>query len=110
MSFTNNSLQIRKDIDIWDITLFIAALTILIWALLKAIGIINTPVWIEMIPYFGGGLSIVSIAYKFGKIMNGLTILERKMTKLISMEKRLDKLEIEHNLAMCGRLKHINTQ
>jgi len=93
-----------KKFDIWDIMILIGALLIITWALLKSFGIINTPAWVEMIPYFGAGASIIGGAYKLGKIKKGIEETQEKVNKILKIEQRFIKLENEHNLAMGGKL------
>lgn len=69
----------------WQWMMYLGAITILIWALLKTFGIINTPISIEMIPYYATGISLLGISYKAGKIIRTVE----------TTEKRLDKLENE---------------
>jgi len=95
----------RKGFDFWDILMLIGAILILFWASLKAFGIISSPVWVEMIPYFGAGASLIGVAYKFGKMTRGIEETECKVDKLISLEKRFEKVENEHDLCMTGKLK-----
>lgn len=71
--------------DFWDILIIAGALIILIWALLKAIGYIHTPNWVEVLPYFGGGISIIGGAYKLGKIKKGIEQTEEKVDKIIAI-------------------------
>lgn len=94
----------KEERDIWTALIIFGALLILIWALLKAIGIIQSPVWVEMIPYVGGGLSIIGGAYKLGKIKKGIEETEEKVDKILKIEERFNKIEYEHNLAMNGKL------
>ncbi|MFH0978440.1 MAG: hypothetical protein V1837_04020 [Candidatus Woesearchaeota archaeon] len=94
--------------DLWDSLIVIGALAILLWALLKVFGIVRSPVWVEMIPYLGGGISILGGAYKLGKIKNGVEQTEQKVDKILAMEKRFNKLEIEHNLVMAGKMRIVH--
>lgn len=59
-----------KDISYY--AMISSALIIIILAFLKSIGIINTPNWITLLPYFAGGVSVLGITYHLGKIMNGI--------------------------------------
>ncbi len=95
----------KKDWDIWDIIILIGAVLIIGWALLKAIGVISSPIWVDMIPYVGGGVSIIGGAYKLGKIKKGIENTEKKVDKLVEIEERFNKVESEHKLAMNGKLK-----
>ncbi len=94
-----------RRIDFWQIVLIIAALIILFWALLRAFGIISSPAWVEMIPYFGVGISILGEVYALGKIKRGIEEIELKVNRVLKIEERFSKLENEHSLAMSGKLK-----
>jgi len=50
----------------------IAAMAIIIWALLKSFALINTPVWVEMIPYIAGGVAVLAAVLQLGKMMQKL--------------------------------------
>jgi len=89
----------------WDFLIIIGALVILIWALLKAFGVIHSPAWVEMVPYFGAGASIIGGAYKLGKIKKGIEQTDEKVDKILAIEQRFTKVENEHNLVMCGQMK-----
>ncbi len=78
--------------DIWTALIIFGALLILIWALLKAFGIIQSPVWVEMVPYIGGGISIIGGAYKLGKIKKGIGETEDKVDKILEIEERFNKI------------------
>lgn len=75
-----------KKLKIWDVLLWLGAILILGWALLKSFGIIHSPIWVEMVPYLGVGISIIGGAYKIGKI-------SEKIDKISSIKERFDKLE-----------------
>lgn len=95
----------KRDWDFWDIVILIGALIILFWAVLKALGIISSPVWLDVMPYFGVGAAIIGGVYKLGKIKRGIEDTERKVDKILNIEERFSKLEHEHKLAMEGKLK-----
>lgn len=101
----NNNMPKKEVVDFWDIIIIIGALAILIWALLKAFSIIQSDMWVEMIPYFGGAFSIIGGAYKLGKIKKGIEETENKVDKILKINERFAKIENEHNLAMDGKLK-----
>jgi len=82
----------------WDLIIWIGIALILGWAFLKSIGVINTSVWVEMIPYYGIGLAGLGGAYKVGKIMNGIEILLR-------IEGRFRQVENTHRMCIEGKLK-----
>jgi len=106
-----NVMNKRGSISFWDFLLWLGALLILAWALLKIFGVIHSPVWVEMIPFLGAGASLVGEAYKLGKIKNRIEETERKVDKLLGMEERFRKIENEHNLCMDGKLSiHTNNK
>ena len=107
-----NSLKVKvskmakkEAIDFWSILIFLGALAIFIWALLKAVGMIHSPAWVEMLPYFGGAASITGLAYNLGRIKKGIEITDNKVDEILKIEERFNKVENEHNLAMQGKLK-----
>lgn len=91
--------------DVWDAAIVSGSLLIIGWALLKAFGIIHSPVWVEMLPYFGGGTAILGAAYKLGKIKKGVEDTEKKVDRILRIESRFNSLEHEHKLAMGGKLR-----
>lgn len=95
----------KRRLDFWDILLIIVAFSIFGWALLKSVGILHSPVWVEMIPYLSGGIGILGVVYKLGKIKQGIDETKFKVNKILSIEQKFNKLENEHNLAMQGKLK-----
>jgi len=99
----NNLLDILMWVLIW-----IGAMIIIGWYLLKVFGIINTPIWIEALPYFGGGLSIAGGAYQLGRILKGIETTNRKVNhignKLIGFEDRFNKIEHTQELCIEGKL------
>ncbi len=48
-----------EKLNLWDVLAWIVLFGIVIWIILKMLGIINTPILIEYVPYFG-------IAYLLG--------------------------------------------
>lgn len=94
-----------KKEDFWNVLIVGGAILILIWALLKSLGIINTPVWVDMIPYFGVGASILGGAYRLGKIKKGIEETEKKVNVILNLEEKFNRIEHEHNLFMNGKLK-----
>jgi len=100
--------------DFWDLLLYGGAVTLIGWALLKSFGIINTPIWVEMLPYIALGVSIFGGAYKFGKMMEGmnrrLIRTEEKVTNLSRdfWSIKEDFIKVKHNQILCmdGKLGH----
>lgn len=94
----------KKGLDFWDALILIGSALILGWALLKALGIIHSATWIDMIPYFGVGASIIGGTYKLGKIKNGVEETHTKVDRLLKIEERFNRIEHKHNLIMQKKL------
>lgn len=43
----------EKKVSIWDVLAWIILVGILVWLVLKTLGIINTPLWLEYAPLYG---------------------------------------------------------
>ncbi|MDP2947125.1 MAG: hypothetical protein Q8N88_03340 [Nanoarchaeota archaeon] len=99
------SCRKKRGVDIRDVLILASALAIIFWAVLKSIGIIHSPVWVEMIPYASGGVALPGLVYNFGKIKRGVDETENKVNRILGINERFNRLEYEHNLAMQGRLK-----
>ncbi len=50
----------KKETEFWNTLIIVGAILIIGWALLKSFGVINSPQWVEMVPYFGIGVSIMA--------------------------------------------------
>lgn len=97
-------MEEKKSFD-WSWLIILGALIILVWALLKALSILQSPAWVEMLPYFGAGASIIGGAYKLGKIKKGIEQTDEKVDKILKIEERFNKVEHEHDLVMCGKME-----
>ena len=95
----------KEDITFWDVILWLGIIAIFLWALLKSFGVINSPIWVDMIPYFGLAGSAVGGAYKLGKIMECIENTNQKVDRLLEIEKRFENIETSHNLCINGELK-----
>jgi len=93
----------KKGANFWDYLIWIGLASILGWAFLKSIGVINTAVWVEMIPYYGVGSVGMGIVYKIGKIMKGIETTNEKVDRVLEIEKRFDKVEQTHQLCIEGK-------
>ena len=43
----------KRGLSFWDVLAWIVLVGILVWLILKGIGVINTPSFVELAPYFG---------------------------------------------------------
>ncbi|MFH1199725.1 MAG: hypothetical protein V1708_01525 [Candidatus Micrarchaeota archaeon] len=65
---------------------YLGAVAILLWALLKSFGIIHSPVWVDMIPFFGGGVSILALAYRADRFIQKI---EQKIDEMTAEVKKI---------------------
>lgn len=81
-----------KKMSFWDILAWIVLGLITLWLILKVMGIINTPLWLEYAPLFGA-------VYLAGRAMNILhrTAQDLQETKheVRSLEKYVGRMEME---------------
>jgi len=63
---------------------------ILGWALGKSLGVIHSPVWVEMVPYFGGAASLVAL----GKYLQKIDTLCRDVGEMKTDLKEIQKKAI----------------
>lgn len=56
----------------WRIIFWLGIIIILLWIIAKKSGLFNTPLIIELIPYFGGIISIMAFVREFGSLTNKL--------------------------------------
>jgi hypothetical protein len=93
----------------WDVVIWVSLVIILIWVLLKSFGIIHSPLWVEMIPYYSGLSFLLGIVYKAGKIVETINYMGYDIkvlkNKFDSFENRFSKIEHEHDLCIQGKLK-----
>jgi hypothetical protein len=101
---SNSSFMGKLKLSFWDALLWVGAVLVLVWALLKALGWIHSPVWVEMVPFFGAGASLVGASYKLGKMAKGIEDTQQKVDQLVKIEDRFKLLEHEHNLCKDGKM------
>ncbi|MBW2968657.1 hypothetical protein KY304_00190 [Candidatus Woesearchaeota archaeon] len=94
----------NKD-KIYDIIFWMSMLIMIVWIILKIAGIINSPVWIEMIPY----MSIVFAAGAFYQSINNakLDMADLKI-RMGAVELKFHDLEKEM-VSVKTTFKHFNS-
>ncbi len=81
-----------------DVIFWLALLLLAFWIIAKLLGLINTPIIVEIIPY----ISAVFIA---GSIWQQFKYVERDVEDIKIIARRFEKLEHEHKLVIDGKLK-----
>lgn len=77
--------------DIWTWLIIVGIAVIAFWAILKAFGLINTPVWVEMIPYWAGSGVLAGFLVKLGRILQKVDTVCRDVD---NMKGKLDELRV----------------
>ena len=73
-----------KKIDWAGIVFYVSIAVLFLWALLKALAVIRSPVWVDMIPFF-------SIAFAAGAFYQKVARLAEDMTLLLGKVEHIDK-------------------
>jgi len=90
--------------DIWSLLIKWGALIIVLWALGKSFGIINSPIAIEMIPYIGGGLGLLGAGMKLGRIFEKTEKIEKDVREIKS-DVGLIKIKVNSHDIKIGSLE-----
>ncbi|MBU3923494.1 MAG: hypothetical protein KJ592_01105 [Nanoarchaeota archaeon] len=89
----------RAEFDIGLFLMLLGAVVIIVWALLKSFGIINTPVWVEMLPYLFGGVSIFGAVAYFFNLIGEVRYNGKILRRMEGM--RDDFIEVRNNQRLC---------
>ena len=91
--------KIQINID-WSVAFWLGILTVFLWLLAKAVGLIHTPWYIEVIPYIGGLIALGAIVKEIGKYAQKIDTLvyEVKEIRLDMKDLRLRSENHENRL------------
>lgn len=95
----------KKRLGFWDYLLWGGAIIILVWALLKMFGIIQTPAWVNAIPIAAGALSLFGVAYKVGKIMQEIEHTNNKVDNIFEIKNNVQKIKNNQMNCLTGKLR-----
>lgn len=89
----------KRNLDFGDLLIYGGALVLFVWTMLKVLGIINTPLFVEMIPYFTGIAVIIGLGEKFLGMFNEINTLSNKVTALEGNmgDVKIDLKEMRHD-------------
>jgi len=83
--------------DIADLLIWLGIAVVTLWALGKVMGWISSPVWVDMIPIFGGIATIAGISIKVGRVLQKLDVViddvEGMKDEIKTIDKRVTVLE-----------------
>ena len=96
----------KIDLSIWDILFWLGLIILATWLVLKLSGVIQSPLWQDLLPTGGAIILILLSAWgKLTKIDNIEKDVRRINFKLEKFGESLTELKTEHNLIKQGRLK-----
>ncbi|MFA4886909.1 MAG: hypothetical protein WC595_01725 [Candidatus Nanoarchaeia archaeon] len=91
-----------NDLKVSDILFYLGLASIFFWALAKSLGIIHSPTWQKMLPYFGavftagvGWNRFMHLEKRVGKMVNGLMNVEKEVQN-VSHRLGLFQEEVHH--------------
>ncbi len=88
---------------ILDVIIYSCFIFVLIWSILKGIGVINTPLFVQQLPVMTGVLGLLGFAYKIGRFVENV---EQRLSQHDSRFGHIDKqLENFHE-----QFEHITQQ
>ena len=97
-----------RDRIAWVI-IILGVIGLAVWYLLKVFGIMNSPLWFEILPLFSGIAIIATFAYFVGTMKNTLDITCKNVIKnsvgISKMHERLCEVERVQKLCVEGKLK-----
>jgi hypothetical protein len=80
--------------DRWSIIVYACLASIILWVILKSVGIINTPILIELFPLIAGAVAGGAAFGKFGTTLKHIDSRTKQIVKEISpIRDRLTKIE-----------------
>ncbi len=84
--------------DAADVLIWLGIAAVTLWALGKAMGWISSPVWVDMIPIFGGVATVAGISIKVGRVLQKLDVViddvDRIEGEVKGIDKRVTTLEV----------------
>ena len=86
-------------VDIWKLMFWLGVITLFIWLLLKIIGVINTTLIIQLIPFLSAIAIIFGAIKHVGKFIhrveNGLSDIKDLKDKTGKLEKTIETIKFE---------------
>ena len=77
--------------DAADVLIWLGIAAVALWALGKAMGWISSPVWVDMIPIFGGVATVAGISIKVGRVLQKLDVVIDDVDRIEDEVKEVDK-------------------
>jgi len=88
-------------ISLWAVLFWGGLIVLVLWALGKATGIINTPLWIDMIPYFSVATALAGGGIKAGKVLQKIDTVCQDVKEVKYDVKEIQKKAMCLNKSKC---------
>lgn len=90
--------------DYTDVLFWLGILLMTAWIIGKLLGLIQSPVWVDLLPFIAALVTILSIGLKAGRILQKLDYVVEGVDKLdkrvVSLEKRVTILETNARIGL----------
>lgn len=94
---------------VYDWIFWISVAVVVIWMILKAVGIIQSPVWQELLPYAGAFAAVVAYFQKTGAYLQKIDYIGQDIhDSKLEMREFRDKTEIKFEEVKAELHKHDN--
>ena len=104
MHVTKTAKEMKREFLAYDIVIYGSIALLLLWCLLKAVGVINTPEYQKLLPIFFGAVAFAGTVLKsgktFGYMQSDINWLKRGFTKIDRRQNRMAAvlISVEHDL------------
>ncbi|MCK4328046.1 MAG: hypothetical protein KAW41_06310 [Candidatus Diapherotrites archaeon] len=72
---------------------FVGSVIVIVWAFLKSIEILHSPIWMDMIPYFGVGITLLGCVFWLGKLSEKVDCIPEIKTSIIEISKEIHEID-----------------
>ncbi len=79
--------KIQINID-WSVVFWLGVITVFLWLMAKAVGLIHTPWYIEAIPIIGGLITLLAVVKEIGKYAQKIDTLVSDVKELKSRDEK----------------------
>ena len=101
-------------VKVYDWIYWISIVVVLLWMVLKATGVINSPVWQELLPFAGGVVAVIAYFQKVGRSLQKIEHMDsdlREFKAEIKADLRDFKFEFkDFRKEVTGELHQHNTR
>ena len=102
-------LQFKVNPVVYDWIFWISIGVVVVWMILKAVGVIHSPVWQELLPLAGGLAAIIAYSQKTGRHLQKIDHIDKNLTEFkLEMHDFRNKTETKFDEVRADLHKHDN--